>query len=52
MRAPREGLVIRIDDDKFARAWKLKTDAHYHIEAAQHDAGEVDMEEAESENVE
>ena len=29
-----------------------KTDAHYHIEAAQHDAGEVDMEEAESENVE
>ena len=49
MKAPREGVVVRIDNDPMgARAWKLKTYRHYHMEAAAHDAGEVDMEEAES----
>lgn len=42
---PREGIVIRIDNDQFARAWKLKTMRHYGKEAEAHDAGEVDMEE-------
>ena len=46
--APREGVVIRIDNDIFPRAWKLKTNAHFHREKLAHDAGEVDMEEAES----
>lgn len=45
-KVPREGIVIRIDNDKFARAWKLKTAAHYSRECKQHDDGEVDMEEA------
>ena len=44
-KVPREGIVIRIDGDKFARAWKLKTLRHYGKEAEQHDKGEVDMEE-------
>lgn len=43
--APREGVVIRVDNDIFPRAWKLKTNAHYELEHKQHDAGEVDMEE-------
>jgi hypothetical protein len=43
--APREGVVIRVDNDMFPRAWKLKTQKHYDLEHAQHDAGEVDMEE-------
>lgn len=43
-RAPREGIVIRIDDDKFKRAWKLKTDAHFHRECIEHDNGDVDIE--------
>lgn len=47
MRAPREGVVIRIDDDPTAEAWKLKTEAHFHREAKLHDEGVVDMEEAE-----
>lgn len=42
---PREGIVLRIDNDKFPRAWKLKTKAHYELEAKQHDAGDTDMEE-------
>lgn len=45
LRAPREGIVIRKDDDPTAEAWKLKTNAHYGKEAEQHDAGEVDIEE-------
>lgn len=45
MRAPREGIVIRIDDDPHAEAFKIKTNAHYHREAIQHDADEVDIEE-------
>ena len=44
-KVPREGVVIRIDGDKFARAWKLKTMRHYGKEAEQHDKGEVDIEE-------
>ena len=44
-KVPREGIVVRIDGDKFARAWKLKTMRHYGKEAEQHDKGEVDMEE-------
>lgn len=47
-RAPREGLVIRIDDDPKSEAWKLKTYAHYHREAIQHDTDEYDIEEFES----
>ena len=44
-RAPREGFVIRVDDDPKAEAWKVKTSAHYCREAVQHDAEEVDIEE-------
>lgn len=44
-KVPREGIVIRIIGDKFARAWKLKTARHYAKEAEQHDKGEVDTEE-------
>ena len=44
-KVPREGVVIRIDNDIMPRAWKLKSKAHYEIEAKQHDAGEADMEE-------
>lgn len=46
--APREGVVIRKDDDIFPRAWKLKTKAHYEREKKAHDEGEVDIEEMES----
>ena len=46
LRAPREGIVIRKDDDPIAEAWKLKTNAHrFGVEAKQHDSGEVDIEE-------
>lgn len=44
-KVPREGIVIRIDNDKFARAWKLKTARHYAKEAEAHDKGEADIEE-------
>lgn len=44
-RAPREGIVIRIDDDPKAEAFKIKTNAHYFREAIQHDNDEVDIEE-------
>lgn len=43
--APREGVVIRIDNDIMARAWKLKTMKHYELSKKAHDKGEVDMEE-------
>jgi hypothetical protein len=43
--APREGVVIRIDNDIMARAWKLKTLKHYELSKKAHDKGEVDMEE-------
>lgn len=42
---PREGYVFRIDNDKFPRAWKIKSDAHYEYEGKHHDKGEVDIEE-------
>ena len=44
-KVPREGIVIRINDDKVPRAWKLKSKAHYELEAKQHDNDEVDIEE-------
>jgi len=44
-KVPREGIVIRIIGDKFARAWKLKSLRHYAKEAEAHDKGEVDGEE-------
>lgn len=44
-KVPREGIVVRIDNDGFSRAWKLKTLRHYGKEAEQHDKGEVDIEE-------
>lgn len=45
MRAPREGVVIRIDDDPKSEAFKVKTNAHFMKEAEQHDNDEVDIEE-------
>lgn len=44
-KVPREGVVIRIDNDICPRAWKLKSKLHYLQEAEQHDRGEVDIEE-------
>lgn len=44
-KVPREGVVLRLLNDKYARAWKLKAKRHFLLEAEQHDAGEVDMEE-------
>ena len=44
-KVPREGIVLRIDNDILARAWKLKSKAHYNLEAKAHDAGEADIEE-------
>lgn len=43
-KAPREGIVVRIDGDKEARAWKLKTKAHQDLSSKAADAGEVDPE--------
>lgn len=45
MRAPREGVVIRIDNDVKPEAFKVKTLLHQFMEAKQHDDGEVDIEE-------
>lgn len=45
MKAPREGVVIRKINDNVARAWKLKSAAHYELEKKSHDAGDSDMEE-------
>lgn len=44
-KVPREGIVIRIDDDICPRAWKLKSKRHYNLEAEAHDKDEVDIEE-------
>lgn len=44
-KVPREGVVLRIINDKFSEAWKLKCKAFWNREAKQHDRGEVDMEE-------
>ena len=43
-KVPREGIVIRIDGDKFARAWKLKTMRHLAREGKMNDSGEVNIE--------
>jgi hypothetical protein len=43
-KVPREGIVIRIEDDVKAEAFKLKTEAFRFREAKQYDAGEVDIE--------
>lgn len=45
---PREGLVIRMDGDKYPEAFKLKTDKFREFERKQVDAGIVDSEMAES----
>lgn len=47
-KVPREGVVVRIENDKFSRAWKLKSLRHYGKEAEAHDKGEVDLEECEA----
>ena len=43
--APREGVVIRIDNDIFPRAFKLKTKKHEEFTKKAHDNGDVDIEE-------
>lgn len=43
-KVPREGIVIRIDDDIKPRAWKLKTLRHYGKEAEENDSGEENIE--------
>ena len=43
-KVPREGIVIRIDGDKFARAWKLKTMRHLAHEGKMNDSGEANIE--------
>lgn len=43
-KVPREGIVLRKDQDRIAEAWKLKTDAFFSREQKLIDAGEVDIE--------
>ena len=43
-KVPREGIVIRIDGDTVAEAFKLKTDVFYGKEQKEIDAGNVDIE--------
>lgn len=43
-KAPREGIVIRIEGDDLARAWKCKTKAHAMLAQKAQDAGEADPE--------
>ena len=43
-KVPREGIVIRIDDDIFPRAFKLKTAAHFARETKALDKGETNIE--------
>lgn len=43
-KVPREGIVLRIDDDIVNEAFKLKTDKFFDREGKMIDAGEVDME--------
>lgn len=43
-KVPREGIVIRRVGDPIARAWKLKTAAHYAKECKENDSGEVNIE--------
>ena len=44
IKVPREGVVIRIDGDKFARAWKLKTMRHLAHEGKMNDQGVANIE--------
>ena len=41
---PREGIVLRIDDDEVPEAFKLKTLAFKLRESSEIDKGEIDME--------
>lgn len=43
-KVPREGIVVRIDNDIYKQAFKLKTDAFAIMEGRLVDAGEVDIE--------
>ena len=43
-KVPREGIVVRVDKDKFARAWKLKSLRHYGLEAKENDTGVANIE--------
>ena len=43
-KVPREGIVLRIDNDEVAEAFKLKTDAFYSKEQKLIDKGEIDTE--------
>ena len=45
-KVPREGIVVRIDDDDapFPRAWKLKTMRHYDLAKKNADKGVIDTE--------
>ena len=43
-KVPREGVVIRIDNDPLKQAFKLKTDYFYGRESKMVDNGEVDIE--------
>ena len=45
-KVPREGVVIRKVGDPIARAWKLKTAAHYAMECKENDSGETVSEDA------
>lgn len=47
-KVPREGIVIRIDDDEKAEAFKLKTDRFYFAEGEAVSRGEVDVEMADA----
>jgi hypothetical protein len=49
-KVPREGIVIRKKNDEHARAWKLKTARHYAKECEANDAGEINIEDMESQS--
>lgn len=51
-KVPREGIVLRIDNDPLKEAFKLKTVAFFEREKKLIDAGEVDMEMADGYNTE
>lgn len=48
-KVPAEGIVVKIDDDPKAEAWKLKCQNFYRKETSELDKGEVDIETQESE---
>lgn len=43
-KVPREGVVIRVVDDIFPRAWKIKSARHYAKEAEEADTGNANIE--------